>query len=90
MELDNLTLVKNKETLISNTFKGLNPNAQSWIQKGKTKTVPVQPFYQSRVNQNFKSPLQNFVKQIVYVQNSNLSRAEVKEYIESKRDFTYW
>ena len=54
------------------------------------KVIPVQPFYQQRVNPHFKSPLQEYIRQIVYVQNANLTKFEVKEHTQSKRGLDYW
>lgn len=52
--------------------------------------IPVQPFLQERMDKNFRSPLHMFTQQIVFIQNDTLTKNEVKEFIETKRDMNYW
>ena len=58
--------------------------------KNTRSKIPVQPLYQTKVNMNFQSPLEKFIIQITYIQNENLTKEEVKEYVETKRDMEYW
>jgi outer membrane protein assembly factor BamA len=60
------------------------------LKDASKKKIPVQPFYQERVNQHFKSPLEEYIMQIAFVQNEKLTRQEIIEMTQTKKDMAYW
>lgn len=53
-------------------------------------SVPVHPFYQERINSNFRSPLETYIKQIPIIKNNKLNLTEVKQMVEMKKDANFW
>ena len=45
---------------------------------------------QEKTNSNFKTPLEIFLRQIEVVRNPELTIKEVAQFIETKRDVTFW